>query len=116
MTEMVVSTTQSINHINIPSFTKFVLPKGDSRLKQLAQLRESYFIDVNMLLPAEVEKGLSDLFREEIQNYRSLQVTKDALVNSLDYNSLEAFRALDLFNLGYLNIDSLNIFLKAQGV
>jgi hypothetical protein len=41
-------------------------------LRDLARLRESYFIDVNMLLPVEVERGLADLFREELQNYRLL--------------------------------------------
>lgn len=37
-------------------------------------------------------------------------------MNSLDYDSLEAFRSLDLFNLGFVSLDSLSVFLRANGV
>ena len=37
-------------------------------------------------------------------------------MSSLDYSTLEAFKSLDLFNLGYVTFDSLNLFMKQQGV
>ena len=43
-------------------------------------------------------------------------MVKSALTSSLDYNSLEAFRTLDLFRLGYLTKDSLALFMKEQAV
>lgn len=46
----------------ISSFVKAILPKEDSRLRQIASLRDSYYIEVNMLLPTEVEWGLSRVF------------------------------------------------------
>lgn len=37
------------------------------------------------------------------------------MIGSLDYDSLEAFKALDLFNQGYLSIESLSQFMNDQG-
>lgn len=51
-----------------------------------------------MLLPAEVEQALADVFAQELSNYRNINIPRTALINSLDYNALEAFRLLDLFN------------------
>ena len=69
-----------------------------------------------MLLPAEVEQALADVFAQELSNYRNINIPRTALINSLDYNALEAFRLLDLFNQGYINIDSLALFMKNQGI
>lgn len=35
-------------------------------------------------------------------------------MNSLDYSALEAFRTLDLFNQGYITIDTLAVFMRNQ--
>ncbi len=51
-----------------------------------------------MLLPNEVEFALASVFQKEILNYRDLLASRTALVSSLDYSSLEAFKTLDLFN------------------
>jgi hypothetical protein len=64
-----------------------------------------------MMLPTEVETALADVFSQELQNYRSVAPVKSALVNSLDYTSLEAFRTLDLFNQGYVTPESLSAFM-----
>jgi hypothetical protein len=65
-----------------------------------------------MLLPNEIELGLAELFQQELQNYRSINEVRANLVTSLDYSALEAFKTLDLFNLGYVTFDSLNLFMK----
>jgi hypothetical protein len=39
-------------------------------LKELVTLRDSYFIDVNMLLPNEVETNLSKLLSVMLANYK----------------------------------------------
>jgi hypothetical protein len=64
-----------------------------------------------MLLPTEVEWALAKLLQQEISNYRYLSPIKAQLVNALDYTSLEAFKSLDLFNLGFITIDRYLIFL-----
>jgi hypothetical protein len=37
--------------ISYNDFNNFALPRQDARLRQLACLRDSYYIEVNMLLP-----------------------------------------------------------------
>jgi hypothetical protein len=44
------------------SFVNSILPKEDQKLRQIASLRDSYFIDVNMLLPYDVEWALARIF------------------------------------------------------
>lgn len=48
--------------ITYPDFVKSILPREDSRLRQIASLRDSYYLEVNMLLPHEVEWALSRVF------------------------------------------------------
>ena len=79
----------------------------------MASLRDSYYLEKNMLLPHQVEKALASLMEQEVINYKQLSSFKAQLVYSLDYNSLEAFKSLDLFNLGYLSLESLDIFVRS---
>lgn len=58
--------------ISYADFCRSILPKEDTRLKQEASLRDSYFIEVNMLLPYDVELALAKSLEQEIKNYRSL--------------------------------------------
>ena len=58
--------------ISYNDFNRSVLPKQDARLRQLASLRDSYYIEVNMLLPSDVENAMARLFDQEIKNYRYL--------------------------------------------
>lgn len=48
--------------LNSYSFNKTILPRNNKNLKELVTLRDSYFIDVNMLLPYEVESALAKIF------------------------------------------------------
>ena len=82
-------------------------------MRQIASLRESYYLDKNMLLPNEVEYALAKLFSQEINNYRYVKPSNQILVGSLDFDSLEAFKSLDLFNLGFITIDSLDMFMRS---
>jgi hypothetical protein len=65
-----------------------------------------------MLLPAEVEAALADLLSQGVLNYRTVSSVRAGLVSALDYTSLEAFRSLDLFNLGYVTPESLALFMR----
>jgi hypothetical protein len=69
-----------------------------------------------MLLPMDVEVALAELFNQELINYRTVSISRGSLVASLDYSSLEAFKSLDLFNIGFVTFESLALFLKQQGV
>lgn len=92
--------------ISLRDFEKFTYTK-------YSQVKAPYEIDVGMLLPTEVEYALADLFTSVILSYRSVLSSKNALVSSLDYSSLEAFRNLDLFNVGYSTKDTLAIYMKS---
>lgn len=93
-----------------------ILTREDTRLRHLVSLRDSYYIEQNMLLPNEVETTLARFMAQEITNYRFLVGYKAQLVSSLDYTSLEAFKTLDLFNLGYVTLESLGLFMRSQGM
>ncbi|KAM3137109.1 hypothetical protein pb186bvf_010837 [Paramecium bursaria] len=99
--------------ISVGDFSKFIVAKST---RNIVLGRQPYNVEVGMLLPAEVEQALADVFAQELSNYRNINIPRTALINSLDYNALEAFRLLDLFNQGYINIDSLALFMKNQGI
>jgi hypothetical protein len=80
-----------------------VLPKEDSRLKQLIAQRDSYYVEKNMLLPYEVEWGLSRVFEQEILNYQIINNVTRELTSYPGFNTLDAFREIDTEFLGFLN-------------
>lgn len=92
--------------ISLRDFERFTYTK-------YSQAKAPYDIEVGMLLPTEVEFALADLFTSVILSYRTVLSAKNALVSALDYTSLEAFRNLDLFNVGYATRDTLAIYMKS---
>ncbi|CAK69374.1 unnamed protein product (macronuclear) [Paramecium tetraurelia] len=101
--------------IKLGDFLQYILPKRNNTLRDIAKARTPYQIEPGMLLPNEVELALADLFTQEINNYRTISHARQALVNSLDYSTLEAFKTLDLFNQGFLTKETLSLFMQKQG-
>ena len=70
--ELFLTMSNFSNPIITFSFNKALIPKNNMTLKELVTLRDSYFIDVNMLLPNEVETNLASLFQIMLNNYKYL--------------------------------------------
>ena len=68
-----------------------------------------------MLLPTEIELAIAAFLSQQLQSYRQVNQAKQNLVAQLDYNSLEAFKVIDLFYQGYLSMASLETYQKAHG-
>ncbi|CAD8052769.1 unnamed protein product [Paramecium primaurelia] len=100
--------------IKLADFCQYILTKRNTALREIVKSRQLYPIDIGMLLPTEVELALSDVFAQEIENYRVINAARQSLVNSLDYSTLEAFKTLDLFNQGYLTKETLSLFMQRQ--
>lgn len=66
------------------SFNHAILTREDARLRQMVTIREGYQIDVNMLLPNEVEWALARLFDVEIKIGNAIKEARLQLANLLD--------------------------------
>ena len=62
-----------------------------------------------------MEITLDNIIYDEIKLARRLQIQKSDLVNRYDFSNFAAFRTIDKFNDGYINIESLNAFYRQQG-
>jgi Ca2+-binding EF-hand superfamily protein len=56
--------------------------------------------------------GLSDLISEEIRILRRLEILKEELSMRYDYSNYSAFRAIDKYNDGFLNVDNIRQFYR----
>lgn len=63
-------------------------------------------------LPFPVEMALSDLISAEIRLLKRLESGKDALQTRYDYSSYAAFRGIDRYNEGNLNVFNLRQFYR----
>ncbi|EGR33485.1 hypothetical protein IMG5_051630 [Ichthyophthirius multifiliis] len=95
------------------NFAEGILPQEDRRLKQLVNLRESYYIEDGQTLPYESEWALVRVFEQEIKNLRNTENLKKILQRSLDFNKLNCFNSIDRLGLGYLDIQSIDEFMTS---
>lgn len=98
--------------ISYNDFIQTLLPQEDSKLKTLATLRESYYLEPSEPLPFEVEWALARVFESEIKNFKQIENLRDILQSSYDFNPLECFNTIDEERLGYLDYESLNLFMR----
>ena len=85
--------------VSYTDFIKYILPKEDQRLKQEATLRDSYYIEVNMLLPYEVEWGLARVFEQEVSNFNKLSILRENISSNIDFSYSKAFKLIDKDNI-----------------
>lgn len=69
-----------------------------------------------MLLPYEVEWALARVFEQDLKNFSEIQIALELLNNSHDFTSLDAFKIIDINNMGYITIDTLEQFTKSCDV
>ncbi|KRW99206.1 hypothetical protein PPERSA_07449 [Pseudocohnilembus persalinus] len=100
--------------ISYSDFVSTILPQEDEKLRNLATLRESQVLEAGQPLPYEVEWGLARIFEQEIKNYRTIENMKDILSSSIDYNTLDAFNAIDEEQLGFIDFESVDKFQRAN--
>mmetsp|Transcript_32612 Transcript_32612/g.29476 ORF Transcript_32612/g.29476 Transcript_32612/m.29476 type:complete len:242 (+) Transcript_32612:41-766(+) len=102
--------------LSYTDFLNLALPRTSPSLRQLCTTRESYFVAKNDPLPYECEWALARVFDKEVNFTRKNELLKDDLQLRYDYSPLEAFRLIDEERLGYLDLDSLYIFLKRNKI
>lgn len=62
-----------------------------------------------------MEKDLVDLFVKEIKFLREIEYLKEDLQRRYDFSEYSAFRTIDRYNDGFIDIDNLKTFLRYHG-
>ncbi|KAL4487559.1 hypothetical protein ABPG72_017348 [Tetrahymena utriculariae] len=101
--------------VTYADFAESILPQEDARLKQIANLREGYYLEDGESLPYEAEWSLARVLEQEVKNYRNIESLKDILCSSYDFNKLDLFNAIDDLRTGSLTISAVDEFMRSQG-
>ncbi|EGR31118.1 hypothetical protein IMG5_117610 [Ichthyophthirius multifiliis] len=104
-------TTSLDRRLSYSNFAEAILPHEDRRLKQLANFRESYYLQDGEPLPYEAEWALARVLEQEIKNIRKTDGLKQSLQDLFDFNKLECFNCIDKKRLGYIDIQSIDEFM-----
>ena len=88
------------------------MPCEDNYLRENASKRIAYRVGRFDNLPFPIELSLTELISSEIRYLRRVEAAKESLLSKADYNNYGAFRLVDRFGDGYLNIDSLRQFYR----
>ena len=87
-----------VNQNTIVSYTEFskqILPKEHSTLKQVASSRQPYPLGRYEKLEYEVEWSLAKIFQQLIRQTDEKNELVDQLQDAYDYNSRECFMTID---------------------
>ena len=89
-----------------------VLPCEDNALRAIAQERRYFRVSRFDSLPTDMERELTALLYNEILLLRRLQSYKEDLACRFDYANYSAFRTIDRYNEGSINMNNLRQFFR----
>ena len=92
-----------------------MLPCEDNALRRLVQDRVPFRVGKFDKLPAEMEYNLVSLLANEIRLFKRLSNLKSDLVYSFDFTTYAAFKSVDRYNEGFINVFSLKTFFRNNG-
>eukprot|EP00743_Colponemidia_sp_Colp-15_P002650 GILK01002872.1.p1 GENE.GILK01002872.1~~GILK01002872.1.p1 ORF type:complete len:586 (-),score=91.06 GILK01002872.1:92-1849(-) len=105
--------TNGDGRLSYPEFLSAILPNDNPTLRAIVTSRSRYTGREDW--PYDVDYALSRVLDKELEVYRTLEVKKQTLVRRADFNLLDAFRAVDEMNLGYITPDALRVFFNRNG-
>jgi hypothetical protein len=93
-------------------FQQILLPCEDNLLRKLTLNRPAFRVARYESLPLSMENAISNVIFNEVRLYRRILALKQELVYAYDFSTYAAFRTIDRFNEGLLNIDNLKHFYR----
>lgn len=104
--------SDSDGKISFGDFEKWILPQQSKNLRVLAARR----MQLNLLdLPYEVEYAFMRILEREIAYLKRLEDARQDLERMHDFNMLDCFQTIDDYRLSYLNVESIQRFLRRNG-
>ena len=97
------------------SFLQLVLPCEDNLLRNVTCDRPAFRVGKYDNLPHDIERSFLELLELEICFFRRLECLRKDLESKMDYSSLAAYRSIDKYNDGNINLHNLGSFLRTQG-
>lgn len=97
------------------SFVQILLPCEDNTLRRITQERPSYRVARYETLPLDIERSITAIIEREVEFIRQLDHLKCDLETRHDFTPFSAFRAIDIYNDGAINIRNLTHFLSSKG-
>ena len=92
-----------------------LVPCEDKLLRAIAVDRPACRVSSHSRLPCDIERSLVNIFEQELALISKLEELRRELMHQCDFSAIHAFRSVDRFNDGHLNVDNLRSFLKASG-
>lgn len=95
----------SISYLNCSRFLNALLPKDDPLLRQMANMRPTYEIEIDEKLPYDLEYAISRVFEEELNNWNRVQRIRQGVMQCKDITPLRAFEFLDHSAKNFLTME-----------
>ncbi len=86
-------------------FLNAILPKDDLLLRQVANMRPAYEIEIDERLPYDLEYAISRVFEEGFKTLKKVQTIRKKLVQRNDFSLLKAFELLDYSSKHFLTVE-----------
>lgn len=86
------------------SFLNFILPHSSPELRQICTQRQSYAVNVDEILPWEIEFKLAKLIELEISLFNETDSLKNTAVNLPNFNLKETFSSLSGDNISWIDM------------
>ncbi len=102
--------------LSYSDFQQMFLPCENNLMRKFTLERPAFRVGRYDNLPANMEIELSSLFFNEIAFLRRLRNLKEDLSYRYDYSNYSAYRTIDRWNEGFININNLRNFFRVNGV
>lgn len=83
----------------------FILPHSSPELRQICTQRQSYAVNVDEILPWEIEFKLAKLIELEISLFNETDSLKNNIVNMPGFNLKEVFAGLSGSNVTWIDME-----------
>jgi len=101
--------------LSYTEFEQMLLPCEDNCLRRMAQERRAYRVARYENLPLDIERAIAGIIEREVELLRRLDLLKRELEVRYDFSPYACFKTVDRYAEGFINVNNLAIFLRANG-
>eukprot|EP00347_Sterkiella_histriomuscorum_P002529 403367801 len=98
--------------LTFQEFQQMLLPCEDNYLREKTSNRAPFRVSRFEKLPFEMEHKLNAVLSHEVNLLKKLSEVKNELIHSYDFSTYAAYKSVDRWNDGAINVDNLRYFFR----